>query len=82
MYTITPGIAALVWLRSPESTQVFVYLSDKKLPVSGADESAADFIALPLSVRAAINQHFGIVFSLPVGQRADYLKNLKPIEIE
>ena len=83
MYTITPGIAALIYLDYPEAgRRTFVYLSDGKPPVSGADESAADFLALPLVVRAAINRHFGIVFSLPVGRRADYLKNFQPIEIQ
>lgn len=34
------------------------------------------FDYLPLKVQAEINKHFGIVFSLPVEKRGDYLKQL------
>jgi len=83
MYKITPGIAAIVYVDYPDTVKkTFVYLAEGKPPVSGPDESVADFFALPLAVQAAINRHFSIVFSLSVGLRAAYLKNFQQIEAE
>lgn len=36
----------------------------------------------PLEVRAAVNKQFGVIFSLPVEKRAEYIANFQAFEIE
>ena len=37
---------------------------------------------LPLEVQAAVNRQFGIIFSLPVSAREDFIQNSVPFEVE
>jgi hypothetical protein len=82
IYQLIPGIACFLSVKSTGYDEAFIYLSGEKLPVSARTDSDREFLALPLEVRAAINRHFGIVFSLPVGSRAQCLKDFVPIEVD
>jgi hypothetical protein len=82
IYKLIPGIACYLSVKSTGYEEALIYLSGEKLPVSARTDSDREFLALPLAVRAAINRHFGIVFSLPVGSRALYLKDFMPIEVD
>lgn len=73
-YTISHGsIAAIQYVTTPDGARVTV--------VGETDEHQPEFEALPLAVRAAVNRQFGAVFSLPVSQRENFVKNSIPFEV-
>ena len=87
-YKFIPSIAAIIGveceafpLRYGEHRTDFIFLSEGKLPDKGIGQNV-EFCQLPLKVRAEINKHFGTVFSIPVGSRGLYLKQLGPWEID
>ena len=80
-YKIIPAIASLVSVECeefPESfgrrTRDYIYLAEGKEVVSG-EINNLQFKDLPMLVQSAINKHFGIVFSLPVARRNEYLQS-------
>ena len=71
-YTIEHGnIAAVQYVTTPEGRKVIVVGGTK-----------TEFEALPLQVRAAVNKQFGIVLSLPYGQRQAFIDNSIPFTVE
>ena len=87
-YTIKPGITSVVDvhcdafpLRFGARVETYIYMDGGK-PVEQAPCGTLPFEQLPLKVRAAINRHFGTVFSLPLMARIEYMKNVVPWEVE
>jgi hypothetical protein len=72
-YIIKHGsIAALQYVITPDG---------KELRIVDTKEFQPDFEALPLSVKAALNKQFGIVFSLPYSERQRFIDNSIPFEV-
>lgn len=89
-YTIKPSLAAIIVVYADslpltygENSTTFIYVADGK-PLEKGIGCSIEINDLPLKVRAAIHKHFGTVFTLPIGQRADYLKSFdnNPIVVE
>lgn len=73
-YTIRHGsIAALQYVITPEGEEISVVNTKEPQP---------KFEALPLSVKAAVNRQFGIIFSLPYGARQAFIDNSIPFEVQ
>lgn len=90
-YTLKPGSIACMLHITPEggAEQNCIFAAEGKQPrifINGRQDNDAQelaaFMALPLSVRAAANRHFGTVFALPVERRSNYLKSCVPWEVE
>ena len=72
-YTIKHGsIAALQYVKTPDGEEI---------SVTNTKESQPKFEALPLSVRAAVNRQFGLIFSLPYAARQTFINNSIPFEV-
>jgi hypothetical protein len=72
-YTIKHGsIAALQYVITPEGEEITVVATKEHQP---------QFEALPLSVKAAVNRQFGLIFSLPYGERQCFIDNFIPFEV-
>lgn len=73
-YTIKHGsIAALQYVITPEGEEISVVDTKEPQP---------KFEVLPLSVRAAVNRQFGLIFSLPYGARQEFIDNSIPFEVQ
>lgn len=73
-YIIKHGsIAALQYVITPEG---------KEIQIVDTKEHQPQFEVLPLSVRAAINRQFGIIFSLPYNARQRFIDNSIPFEVQ
>lgn len=91
-WTLRPGIAASLDLKSSDGSwdTTIIYLSEEKGAVYSSRDYPISQSNLPLEVRAAINKHFGTVFSLPhenwkgpgPSPRAQYCDALQPWTIE
>jgi hypothetical protein len=83
-YTIKPGnIAAYCTVIGPDGIEWdYCYLSECKQPEgTPRTERLMPFSELPHKVRAAVNRHFGTMFSLPIERREPYLKQCVPWEV-
>lgn len=87
IYTIKLGIAALVAIRQEDqSTLAATYMGPDPLPIQGAQARVTwedarssrpvNSATLPQVLVAAVNRHFGNVFSIPVSQRQAYLDGM------
>lgn len=87
-WLITHGsIASVLFVTTPDEKKLdCFYIAEGRLVQVGVSGTEADaenrFLALPMEVRAAVNKQFGIVFSLPVHCRGDWVKAQLPFEVE
>ena len=80
-YTLRPGYIASVLYVQPEDGRTLdcLYIAEN-LPVQVWPNRTIE--VLPGPVRAAVNKHFGTVFSLPSIERGAFLQSLEPWEVE
>lgn len=72
-YIIKHGsIAALQYVKTPEGEEISVTYTKEHQP---------KFEAFPLSVKAAVNRQFGLIFSLPYRARQEFIDNSIPFEV-
>ena len=80
-YTLKVGNIASVLYVTPQGGKTLdcIYLAEN-MPVMVQPNNTLE--GLPLAVRAAVNKHFGTMFSLPLERRGAYIKSLEPWEVE
>ncbi len=84
-YTIKHGrIAAVQEITTPEGNKLSaIYMAEGKPPEAYPEGNMRHDIwhTLPLPVQAAINRQFGIVFSLPLAARENFVLSSIPFEV-
>jgi hypothetical protein len=80
-YTLKPGhIASILYVtQEGGKTRDCIFIAENLAVMVWPNETVEIF---PTPVRAAINKHFGTMFSLPLERRGDYLKSLVPWVVE
>lgn len=79
-YTLKPGAIASVLFVVPEEGRTLdcIYLAENQVVQIWPNQTVE---ILPVPVRAAVNKHFGTMFSLPLNRREAYLRSLVEWEV-
>ena len=86
-YTFYPSLACILDVECdgfpvlygvPRTT--FIFMAEGR-PIACGIASKVEFNNLPLAVQNEINTHFATVFDLPIEDRIEYMKRMKPWSI-
>lgn len=77
------NISAIIHVDVDGRRYDFIYMAECKTEAYPDGNLRVDiWDNFPLEIRAAVNKQFGVIFSMPVEKRGNFIANFMPFEIE